>query len=360
MRFPMFLSLFASFAACFTGLIAAPPKKVPKPSSEWVAKTHGLVQLAFSPDGKVLATGSSDNAVKVWDPQAGKLLRTLQAASGQIVKQGEVGAQVWAIVFSPDGSTIATAGTDKVVRLWDWKAGKESATLKGHDSPVTALAFSADGQTLASGSFEANGTSRLWDLKAKKTRLVLKKAVDIRGLAFAPDSKTLASIDIDNEVAIWDSQSGQQLTSMKAPVSDGGGRVMFSCDGKTLLTTSSSHVVLRQSHNLQPTRTLDPHDITNGACLSPDGKLLASWGAIRDDPGHSWGEFALWDPASGKLLIRMDHDGAVEAGVFSPDGKKLAVSDKNGTIEMWDVATLLKSQGYGVQRLRRGGRRRDK
>jgi WD40 repeat protein len=116
--------------------------------------------LAYSPDGRLLASGDTANTVQLWDTGTGELLQSLSGHTGRL---GRASAMVWKVRFSPDGSLLASAGGDTTVRLWEVATGKLLETLNGHTLAVTSLAFSPDGQRLASGSLDA--TVIVWKLK---------------------------------------------------------------------------------------------------------------------------------------------------------------------------------------------------
>src|SRR5260370_32607650 len=144
--------------------------------------TKALAAVAYSGDGKYLATGSYDKTAKVWDAATGKELDT-------IVGHNRV---VEAVAFSPDGKILATGSYDRTVKLWDWAAGKQLASFEGHTNMIRSMAYSPDARTVASGSHDM--TIKLWDVATGKERahLTAHKGA-VRSLAFTHDSKILAS-----------------------------------------------------------------------------------------------------------------------------------------------------------------------
>ncbi|NIM12875.1 MAG: hypothetical protein GTO45_12180, partial [Candidatus Aminicenantes bacterium] len=146
--------------------------------------SHSLAvtSVAFSPDGKTLASGSRDKTIRLWDIRTQKETATLKGHSDE----------VYSVAFGPDGKTLASGSKDITIRLWDIRTQKVTATLTGHSQNVTSVAFSPDGKTLASGSKDK--TIRLWDIRTQKETAVLKgHSRGVTSVAFSPDGKTLAS-----------------------------------------------------------------------------------------------------------------------------------------------------------------------
>jgi WD40 repeat protein len=199
-----------------------------------VRKAHEepVEALAFTPDGKRLASAANDG-LKLWDSETGALLKTLSATA----------KKVELLRFSPDGHLLATGDRDGTLALWDVQKGKLLRTWKGHSEMVLALAFSPSGDRLASGG--RDDLACVWDVESGEKLLTLARhAKPVRALVFSPDRKTLVSGDASGRVKVWDLATGQERASylgMPNNVLD----LAFSPDGKYLLAAGSNHVVQR-------------------------------------------------------------------------------------------------------------------
>ena len=166
--------------------------------------THRVYSVAFSPDGKTLASGSDDNTVRLWDVDTGETERILTGHAGEFdVNNGQFSVEgVKSVAFSPDGKTLASGGGDNVIHLWDIRTGKREMTLIGHTNGVFSLAFSPDGKTLASGSVDSD--IRLWDPDTGQHKKTLTgHSAWVRSIAFSSDGKTLVSGSDDGSVLLW-------------------------------------------------------------------------------------------------------------------------------------------------------------
>ncbi|KAM6504757.1 hypothetical protein FSOLCH5_015252 [Fusarium solani] len=183
---------------------------------------HWVRSIAFSPDGKLIASGSGDETIKVWDAATGEVRHTLQSH----------GHWVRSIAFSPDGKLIASATADTTIKVWDTAKGEVKRTLEGHGHWVRSVAFSPDGKLIATGSWDR--TIKVWDAAMGEVKHTLKgHGRSVESVAFSPDGKLIASGSNDWTIKVWDSATGEvkrTLQSHGGPVDS----VAFSPDGNLI------------------------------------------------------------------------------------------------------------------------------
>ncbi len=299
--------------------------------------TREVKSIKFSPDGKTLATGSSDNTVRLWDIETGETKHTL---TGDTVLAWNT-FQYPDVTFSSDGKTIASVDLDFTVLLWDVETGTQKKTLTGHTSEVHSVAFSPDGQTLASGVMDQTDkkiTVRLWDVETRTEKKTLTGHVYlVHGVAFSPDGKTIATAGNDNTVRLWDAATGAEkktLTGHRFWVYS----VAFSPDGKILTSGGSGNtynsagtVHLWNVETGESTHTLAHHwGSVHSVAFSPDGKTIAG-GGVRPRGGGVY----LWDVETGENTHTVGIPGHSIA--FSPDGKTIAGGGGGGA-NLWNLA----------------------
>ena len=280
--------------------------------------------VAFSPDGKIVAAGGSDKTVQLWDVATKK-------AIGEPLT-GHLG-RVWSIAFSPDGKVLASSSSDKTVRLWAVETGT-SRTLSV-SSTIWRVAFSPDGKILALAG--SDRSIQLWDLAATPHligRLLGHKSL-VTSVAFSPDGSKIVSGSEDQTVRLWDvkgrSPLGKPLLGHTAFVTD----VKFSPDGQSIASTSYDRSVkLWNVKEHRFLRDLNGHfDRVWSVAFSPDGSLLASSSSDKT--------VRLWNPtAKGQLLeFSARQRDNVTAVSFSPDGKRVASGSHDQIVRIWNLGS---------------------
>jgi WD40 repeat protein len=250
-----------------------------------------VYEIAYSPDGKWLATASGDpgqfGAVTLWIAEpagGGKPVRDLLESTDC----------VFAVAFSPDSKLLAAAGADRAVRVWEVESGKQVALIEDHADWILDIAFSRDGTKLSSASRDK--TAKVFDIVKKESLVTFPgHAQTVSAVAFSPDGKLVASGGEDNSIRIWnaddDGKQARQVTGFGGPVF----RLQYTPDGKALVACGSDKKLrIIDPANGSTKKTLEGHtDWIYTFAISADGKTLAS---------GSWdGEVRFWDLNEGKL-----------------------------------------------------------
>jgi WD40 repeat protein/serine/threonine protein kinase len=333
----------------------------------FVGHTDQVRAIDFSPDGRLLATGSDDRTVRIWDSETGKILHVYQAVS-----------DVYWLSFSPDGTKIAARSLLTGIHVWPVAHDPDGLTLRGHAGPAFAVAFSPDGKYVATNG--SDQTVCLWDTGTGE--LVRRFRVgNGRFVAFSPDGKTILFGGSDNLLKLWDIAGEREVQSFEGH--DGFVKsAVFSLDGKWIVSTGQDITVrvwdtetgdalnvmridqrqfdqfdtnlavavasdlkriasVGDEHRVRvwngetgvAERALEGRNKFRSVAFSPDGKLIVA--------GNLQGGIALWDATTG-IQVRqfaIAHQGAVRAVAFSPDGKRLISGDAAGLMIVWDVAS---------------------
>jgi eukaryotic-like serine/threonine-protein kinase len=366
--------------------------------------TAAINSLTYSADGALLATGGADRAVRVWavvgdmealdlsshrgvvnsvaySPDAMHLasasadgtLRVREAATGQevlllqphrrvqprvaVIDQTHVLAGVTAVAYSADGQRLATGGADADVIVCDAATGKTLHTLSGHKNAVTSVAFSPDGKLLASSSWDA--TVRLWDIASGTLRHTLRHTLrghrrEVTRVAFHPEGKLLASSSWDQTIKLWDADTGSEvgaLTAFVGPRPAPVDSVAFHPDGRHLVAADNpfawgGHVKLFDLQTKQEVRSFRGHAYgIYQVVLSKDGRRLAT--------ASCKGNVKVWDTDTGQEMISYQNRTPRKAGedsidqlrtdaahsvAFSPDSQRLAIGCRNSKVMVLDAA----------------------
>ena len=350
--------VFFMFIYFFGGLAFGEIKPV-------VQMGHGgpVNSITFSPDGRLLASGSSDKTIKLWEVSTGRLLKTLK---------GHV-EDVNSVAFSPDGRLLAGGGDDSVIKLWEVSTGKLMYTFKGSWNGVLSIAFSPDGKYLASGS--RDGILRIWRVSTGKLLYAVEEENEVTSvsfspngellasgvnytiklrdvstgrllrtftghkhytisISFSPDGKYLASGSQDDTIKLWDVSTGKLLYTLESGYTIS---ISFSPDGKYLASAGVYTIRVWEVSTGKLVHKLEGHNAVRSISFSPDGRLLASGGSIIE----------FWDISKGKPIKKTFnyYTCDIRAVSFSPDGKFLASGSSDETIKLWEVPTgrLLKT-----------------
>jgi RNA polymerase sigma factor (sigma-70 family) len=326
-----------------------------------------VTSVAFSPDGKVVATGSRDRTIGLWDPETGRPVARLRGHSGPVA----------AVAFSPDGRRVAstaegeTLGESKaLVRLWDRATGAAAGTLTGERIPFACLAFSPDGQMLATGEgmpplalpagARLDGAVRLWDLETRKeVRKLGPAAGGVNAVTFSPDGRVVAA-GAEGDIHLWDTGTGEERARLERAADpavpewmvEGTKALAFSPDGRTLAAVS----VHKQRGNLAPAlpgrdadvRTVTLWEIATGKVRNEirlprnSVRSVAFLGNRYLLLGGADGIIQVRDLALGEWLpVAHGHQGVVAALAVAPDGRSFASGSWDTTALVWRTEALV-------------------
>ncbi|WP_353933015.1 WD40 repeat domain-containing protein [Okeanomitos corallinicola TIOX110] len=288
--------------------------------------TGTVKSLNFSPNGKILVSGGSNNEpiIRFWNPENGKKLATINRAH-----QGSVDS----ILISPDAKTLVSCGSDYRINLWNLQTLEFSRAFDGHTSPVLSLVTTPDSKILVSGGLDG---IRLWDLQKQLPLATLVRYDNIiYTLAISPDGQTLASGDNKGIVKLWDLKSRQLIKQLKVHSQVVTG-LTFTPNGETLVSASGDKTIkIWNINNGEQLQTFTGHNFpVNAIAINADGKTLAS--AAQDG-------IKLWDLTTGELknpLTETNNSASAWTQptkdiAFSTDGTMLASGGMDDKINIW-------------------------
>jgi WD40 repeat protein len=300
--------------------------------SVFVETFGGIFSVAFSPSGKLLATGDTNGEIRLYLVVDGQQLLTCHGHSGW----------VWSVAFSADGHLLASGSNDQSIKVWDTSTGQCLKTLQGHNAGVRSVAFSADSRMLVSGS--EDHIVKLWDVSNERCLRTLEgHSGGIQSVAFSTDSHLLASGSDDQSIKVWDVNTGKCLQTLQEHT-----RRVYS-----IAFSPNSHIIISGCHD----QTIKVWDLSTGKCLqtlqehtnlinsvafSSDGQMFASG---SDD--HT---IKLWDISTNCCVRTLrGHSNRVWSVSFSPDSNILASSSDDHTVKLWDISNgrcIKTLQGY--------------
>lgn len=295
-------------------------------------ETFGLIlTVTFSPDGKLLAAGTANGEIRLWQTTDEQQRSALEGHTDWVKT----------LAFSPDSKLLASGSVDRTIRLWQIDQGQCLAVLTGHEASITAVTFSLNGNYLVSASLDQ--TIRLWQVDSGDCLAIFSVSSPVRSIAVSPDGQLLACGSSDGQVRLWDLGSQTLLTTLMGH--DGSIRaVTFSPDGQQLISGSSDHTIRVWDVQTEQTKYVLKGHIQRvlSVGISPDGTIIAS---SSDDR-----MVRLWDARSGQRLnILRGHNDWVRSIAFHPSKLLLVSGSDDQTIRFWDVSAnlcLKTFQGY--------------
>ena len=289
---------------------------------------HGWIVTcaSFSPDGSILATGSQDQTVKLWDPFRRTLLATLPHAGA-----------VWSLGFTPDGKLLMSAASDGKVRFWDVASKQVVESFPGRIAALSPVAPLVATDPSSSMWWESSGKVTLWNWQTRQKLLELPMAG--RALTFSPDGRTLAIGGADRNVYLWDIASVRLVRTLETNKTPW--HLAFSSDGRRLVELGwTKDILVWQLDRVEAPRRLTRHTLDPWwATFSPDGKYLATCGS--DQCIRLWNARTLQQTA-----VLRGHGSEVWSVAFSPDGRTLASGGKDQKVMLWNAAPPARERSF--------------
>ncbi|KAF5716702.1 G-protein beta WD-40 repeat-containing protein [Fusarium mundagurra] len=293
--------------------------------------TASVNSVVFSKDGTLIASGSDDNTIKIWNVATGKEEQTLEGHT----------ASVNSVVFSKDGTLIASGSDDNTIKIWNVTTGEEEQTLEGHTASVNSVVFSKDGMFIASGS--SDRTIKIWNVATGKEEQTLEgHTAAVNSVVFSKDGTLIASGSDDNTIKIWNVTTGEEEQTLEGHTA-AVNSVVFSKDGTLIASGSDDNTIkIWNVATGEEEQTLKGHtDLVRSVVFSKDGMLIASGSYDRT--------IKIWNVATGKEEQTLEgHTASVNSVVFSKDGTLIASGSDDNTIKIWNVATGINVNSFNA------------
>jgi WD40 repeat protein len=300
--------------------------------------TGAVWSIAFSPDGRFVASGGEDGAIKIWEAATGAEVQTLRKHS----------KRVWSIVWSPSGRWLASGSLDGALILWDRKTGEAVPKWSSPRGSVLSVAFSPNGRRLAAACGDCE--IRIFDLEREEPVSIwphhqegIRRVGGVQGVAYSPNGRLLATAGYDGTVRVWDAVTGRPAHFLSG-FTDTVYAVAFSPDSQSLASASGDgSLILWDIASEERIWTMQAHtSLVRSVAFSPDGQHIATAGYDQ--------LVKVWDAATGQEFMSMrGHRGGVSSVAFSPDGWRLASSGDDGTVKLWDATASHESLSLRIQ-----------
>ncbi len=286
---------------------------------EFAKRGHDAICLAYSPDGKLLATGGTDSRVHIWD---------LATATHKM----SLKTRKWprALCFAPDGNTLISVGKDERLKKWNLHTGELIYAQKGHRAQIVSVDISPDGKYIATGS--ADGKVIIWDFNTGSLLKELRAhRENVNAVCFHPSSKKLATGSADKFIVEWNLPAGNQIRKFKAHKS-WIRALAYSPDGNLLASAGDDKNIIIWKDGVRNNSLLAHRDWIQTLSFSPDGSYLLS--------GSHDKHLILWELPSGKIKYKQKLANKVMDVLFSPDGKSMAAADFSHRVQVWNTQSM--------------------
>ena len=308
-------------------------------------KHEQVNSVVYSPDGSIIASGSKDGTVRLWDVATGKHKATLRHEGWANFLFPWLNPPVNAVAYSPGGNTVAVASIDSKVRLWDARTTKLKTILIGHTGPVDSVIYSPDGKIIATAGGWKDYTIRLWDAGTGETKSVLTGYTPINAVAYSPDGKTIATGGDyhSNALQLWNAKTKKLKTTYTEHADGTLSSMVYAPDGNTIAAVGLRDNTVRlwftgtgeHKTTFKHANTERGYDIASVA-YSPDGNTIAAVGGHYKN--HK-GTVYLWHAQTKNRKIIYEGSDYISVVAYSPDGRTIATGSWNGNVQVWHTVT---------------------
>jgi WD40 repeat protein len=295
--------------------------------------------VAFSPDGKMLATVGSDATVKIWNISS----QTAGSFTGQpLYAFTDLMSDATSVAFSPDGSKLAAGSYDGIVIIWDMGTGSKLLTLSGHTASINKVAFSPDGTTIVTASND--NTAKVWGVDTGQLLFdLVGHTAEVTGVVFSPSGNTIVTAGLNGELILWNASTGEMESSpLSTRCPNANDIAIDPVNSYLAIANSCLTAEMQQLPDGNWIFDMTQHtDIVSAVAFSPDGSLMAS--ASRDNT------VIVVDAYRNTPKFTLIDSNDIYAMAFSPDGKYIATGDLDGQVKLWDANPINGYELAGVQ-----------